>query len=133
MGYRHKKENPINLFLRCLLPCLSSLINTNYSSQCKLCRISSYQHSSENVCLYSLPHIKCQIDPSKKHNADNRITAILEHKFVVRKGKTLCSVSSGPNKIIAKSFVLKKLIDKFGFTTKVTGTCSIEGLNKHAE
>ena len=83
--------------------------------------------------MYSLPHIKFQNDPSKKHYADNRINAIVEHKFVVRRGKTLCTASSGPNEIIAKSFVLKKLTDKFGFTTKVTGTCSIEGLNKHAE
>ena len=68
-----------------------------------------------------------------KAYADNRINAVVEHKFVVRRGKTLCSASSVPNKMIAKSFVLKNLIDKFGFTTKVNGSCSIERLNKHAE
>ena len=54
-------------------------------------------------------------------------------RIYCEEGKILCSVSSCPNKIIATGFVLKKLTDKFGFTTKVTGTCSIERLIKHAE
>ena len=87
LGYRYKKEKQINFFLRGLLPCLSSLINMNYNSQCKLCRISSYQQQRKNACtLYHTINFK--LIPVK-NIADNRINAIVEHKFVLRMGENI--------------------------------------------